>query len=91
MPAKPHRTGAKVLHLVPMAQTVSHDTVECLEALLEEARRGEIIGVCYAAMHRQRQYTVHSCGEAHRNPTYSAGMVSNLLHDLHRQAHGEVD
>jgi hypothetical protein len=42
-------------------------------------------------MHRQRQYTVHSCGEAHRNPTYSAGMVSNLLHDLHRQAHGEVD
>lgn len=68
---------------------VSHDTVECLEVLLEEARRGEVIGVCYAAMHKRRNYTVRACGEAHRNPTFSSGMVGALWFDLQRQAHGE--
>jgi hypothetical protein len=68
---------------------VSHDTVECLESLLEEARRGEVIGVCVAAMHKRRNYTVRACGEAHRNPTFSSGMVGALWFDLQRQARGE--
>lgn len=69
---------------------VSRDTIECLSALLEAAKRGEVIGVCYAAMHKKRQYTVHACGEAHRNPTFSSGMVSALWFDLQRQARGEA-
>jgi hypothetical protein len=64
---------------------VSHDTVECLEALLKRARRGEVIGVAYAAMYRRRQYTVHTCGEAHRNPTFARGMVDALSDELSRQ------
>lgn len=69
---------------------VSRDTIECLSALLEAAKRGEVIGVCYAAMHKKRQYTVHACGEAHRNPTFSSGMVGALWFDLQRQARGEA-
>jgi hypothetical protein len=69
---------------------VSRDTVSCLRTLLEAAEKGEVIGVCYAAMHRKRQYTVHACGEAHRNPTFSSGMVSALWFDLQRQARGET-
>jgi hypothetical protein len=57
---------------------VSVDTIECLEILLKEAREGKVIGVCYAAMHKQRRFTVHSCGEAHRNPTFARGMVASL-------------
>lgn len=69
---------------------VSRDTVACLRTLLEAAEKGEVIGVCYAAMHKKRQYTVHACGEAHRNPTFSSGMVGALWFDLQRQARGEV-
>lgn len=69
---------------------VSRDTVECLRVLLEAAERGEVIGVCWAAMHKQRQYTVHACGEAYRNPTFSSGMVGALWFDLQMQARGEA-
>jgi hypothetical protein len=69
---------------------VSRDTIECLRLLLEEAERGEVIGVAYAAMHKRRQYTVHACGEAHRNPTFSSGIVGALWFDLQLQARGAL-
>lgn len=69
--------------------TLSTDTVECLEHLLREARRGELIGVAFAAMYRRRKYFVETAGEAHRNPTFARGMV-DALHDLlGRRARGE--
>jgi hypothetical protein len=61
---------------------VSSDTIQCLEVLLEKARAGEIIGVAYAAMHKRRRYTVHTCGEAHRNPTFARGMIAALDDEL---------
>lgn len=58
---------------------VSHDTVRCLRHLLKQAEAGDVIGVAVAAMHKeQRHYTVHLCGEAHRNPTFSIGMARML-------------
>lgn len=67
---------------------VSHDTIQCLEALLEKAKAGEIIGLAYAAMHKKRRYTVHSCGEAHRNPTFARGMVAALDDELSSRVRG---
>lgn len=61
---------------------VSRDTVECLRALLQQAEKGEVIGVAYAAMHKKRRYTVHTCGEAHRNPTFCRGMLAALDDEL---------
>jgi hypothetical protein len=70
---------------------VSEDTVECLEAMLERARRGEIIGIAYAAMQSNRKFFYNSCGEAHRNPTFAAGMTQAMLHGLMRKVHNEEE
>lgn len=74
--------------LVPINGRVSHDTVQCLEQLLERAKKGEVIGVAYAAMFRQREYTVHTCGEMHKNPTFCRGAVAALSDKLSRQQWG---
>ena len=72
--------------LVP--DSISNDTVECLEQLLAEARKGVVIGVAFAAMLKQRQYIVNTAGEAHRNPTFSRGMVQALSDKLGLRVQG---
>lgn len=57
---------------------VSHDTVDCLKQLLAQAKRGELIGMAYAAMLKRRAYIVNTAGEAHRSPTFARGMVAAL-------------
>jgi hypothetical protein len=63
----------------------SGDTIECLETLLEAARRGDLIGIAFAAMYKKRSYITHAAGEAHRNPTFARGMVATLDDLLARQ------
>lgn len=63
---------------VLIEDTISNDTVEALEQLLEHARAGEVIGIAFAAMLKRRGYIVNSAGEAFRNPTFSRGMVRAL-------------
>lgn len=72
--------------LVP--DTVSRDTVKCLETLLEGARKGEVIGIAFAAMLKKRAYITNAAGEAFRNPTFSRGMVATLDDQLARQVRG---
>lgn len=72
--------------LVP--DTISTDTVECLEQLLDGARRGQIIGMAYAVMLKKREYIVNTAGEAHRNPTFARGMVCALNDDLGTKVRG---
>jgi len=62
--------------LVP--DTLSNDTVECLEQLLAAARSGELIGIAFAGMLKRRGYIVNTAGEAHRNPTFARGTVAAL-------------
>jgi hypothetical protein len=70
----------RVYHLVPDA--ISRDTVLCLETLLEHAKRGEVIGLAFAAMLKRHAYIVNSAGEAHRNPTFARGMIAALDDEL---------
>lgn len=72
--------------LVP--DTVSHDTIECLELLLAQARRGQVIGLAYAAMLKKRAYITNTAGEAHRNPTFSRGMIATLDDQLSSSVRG---
>lgn len=75
--------------LVP--DSLSTDTEEALAQLLDLARRGELIGVAFAGMLRQRRYFVNTAGEAHRNPTFARGCVSALDDELGqrmRKEHG---
>lgn len=67
-----------------VSRAVSHDTVRALESMLEAARGGELIGMAYAAMFRERKYLVNATGEAYRNPTFSRGMLRDLDDELGR-------
>jgi len=66
--------------LVP--DTLSNDTEQALTQLLDLAKRGELIGVAFAGMLKQRRYFVNTAGEAHRNPTFARGCVSALDDEL---------
>lgn len=71
------KTGQKSPYtLVPRAMSV--DTIECLEQLLEQARSGHVIGLGFVAMLSTRGYVVDTAGEAHRNPTWTRGMLAGL-------------
>jgi hypothetical protein len=72
--------------LVP--DVVSHELVECLELLLDQAKRGQIIGIAYAAMLKKRAYITNTAGEAHRNPTFSRGMIATLNDQLGQNVRG---
>lgn len=72
-----------------VADTVSHDTVQCLTDLLAAAKNGEIIGLAFAAMLKRRGYIVNTAGEAYRNPTFSRGMVAALDDRLSQRIRGE--
>ncbi len=62
--------------LIP--DNVSTDTVECLRLLLQRAKSGEVIGLAYCAMLKQRAYIVNTAGVAHESPTFARGMVAAL-------------
>jgi hypothetical protein len=76
--------------LVP--DSISHDTVEALRVLHEQATEGKIVGVAFTAMYRGRYFIANSTGECYRNPIFSAGMVWMLLDKLrHLARHGTED
>jgi hypothetical protein len=79
----------KPFRLVQLKQPVSHDTVRCLRALLEEAERGEIQGLSFAVMKSNREFTYNFCGEAHRNPAWAAAMAVTLLHGTMKRVFNE--
>lgn len=62
--------------------TVSRDTVEALEQLLEAAREGQIVGLAFGAMLRRKRYLVNCAGEACRDPTTARGMICALDDEL---------
>lgn len=81
----------KAYELIP--DRVSTDTVECLQLLLKRARRGEVVGLAFCAMLKQRQYIVNTAGIAHESPTFARGMVAALDDSLSNRIHnrGEAE
>lgn len=75
--------------LVP--DRISHDVVEALEILLENARRGEVIGIAYAAALKRRAYIANTAGECHRSPTFTRGMLASLDDQLAGRVRGGHD
>lgn len=70
--------------LVP--REISHDTLEALRVLYEQAKDGEIMGMTLGVMYRDRFFATGVTGESHRNPTFSIGIVHHLLAKLVRLA-----
>lgn len=75
--------------LVP--DNVSHDTVECLRQLLDQAKKGQVIGLAYSAMLKQRAYIVNTAGAAYESPTFAMGMTAALMHQLADRTRGGHD
>lgn len=73
--------------LVP--DTLSHDTIQCLEAMLDEARRGQLIGIAFGAIFKRRTYIVNSAGEAYHSPTFARGIVAALDDELSARIRGD--
>lgn len=74
-------------HLVP--DTISTNTEEALTQLLEMARRGDLIGIAFACMLKQRRYFVNAAGEAHRSPAFARGCVGALDDQLGQRMRNE--
>lgn len=70
--------------LVP--DTISSDSVAALEALLNDAKKGYLIGVAFVAMYKRRRFIANATGEAKRSPVFTRGMVASLDDKLSRQA-----
>lgn len=60
----------------------SSDTIEALEYLLQEARKGELIGLVYAGMLKGNACIVDTAGEASSNPIFALGMAQFLSHEI---------
>lgn len=65
---------------------ISHETVAALRTLLAKAERGDIIGIAFTIMNKQRTYNVNTAGELHRNMTFAIGtlmvLVGRLLYQI---------
>jgi hypothetical protein len=68
--------------LVLIPDTVSNETVRCLETLLYQAKKGAIVGIAFTAIVKGRGYIANSAGEAYRDPTFSIGMCASLVKKL---------
>ena len=72
--------------LIPDA--VSHETIEALQQLLEQAKQGELVGLAFVALMKRRRYIVNTAGECRNDPTLTRGMVMALDDELHVMIHG---
>lgn len=62
--------------------TVSKDTVQALEQLLEAARTGDVTGIAFAAALKRRRYITNVAGTCFRYPTFARGMIGALDDEL---------
>lgn len=69
---------------------VSHDTIDILSTLLEEARAGRVIGLALVAMRTRKRYELAITGELDRSPTFALGTVSKLQHDLAKRVNEDT-
>ena len=70
-----------------LVHSVSRETVNTLEQLLEGARAGEVVGLAFCAVLKGPRYIVDLTGEARRNPTFARGMVCALDDELQSRVH----
>lgn len=68
------RTNGPVL----LKPGVSRDTIDCLTTLLDQAKKGDLVGLAFGAIMRNSNYSVHATGAARHNPTFTRGIVRAL-------------
>lgn len=66
--------------LIP--STGSNDTARCVAELQQGVSNKRLLGLAYVAIYAGRNFEVHTCGEADRSPTFTAGAVGILKRQL---------
>jgi|GEM_PF-2937572 len=61
------------------------DTIEALEALLEDAKSGRLKGLAFVTFERGRRYSLGVTGVAHDDPTQALGPMFLHLLDLSKK------
>lgn len=75
------------MNVVKLAEVASVDTVETLQFLLRQARRGKITGMAYTYQQSNNPHPVVGLTGRYRNEEYLAiGVVSYMLRELHLHA-----
>lgn len=66
----------------------STETVYWLEERLEEARRGELIGIAAISMYSHSEYAIAIKGEIRKAPTFTRGLLPEMDYQLGRIIRG---
>jgi hypothetical protein len=74
--------------IVLVPDTISNDTVQCLQQLLKHARSGEVRGIGFVALLKGRHYIANTAGQAHIDPTLTRGMLLALDDKLAQRISG---
>lgn len=62
----------------PVPDDLPADTAGALRKLLNQATRGEILGVAFVALYKNRTFIVNTTGEVRRSPVFARGLVAEL-------------
>jgi len=68
---------------------ISHDTLECIEALHKQVTDGEVTGLAFVATTRKKGYIADTAGAAWRNPTFALGAVMVLAAQISHRIRGK--
>ena len=75
---------ANVYSLKLVKDHVCQDTIYALEYLLQEARRGEVIGLVYGGIFKNRCCITDAVGEGYRDPVFALGLAGFLAKHISR-------
>ncbi len=72
-----------------VTDTLSQDTVQCLEQLLTLARaERRLVGIVFAAQLEGREIIANSAGECYRNPRWARAMTLDIDDYLRKRLEG---
>lgn len=92
----PNTPPANRSNVVPLRRVASgtdadrEDALRCLQWMIRRIERGEVVGLCFAALESDGQYFVASCGGAHRNAQTASAMASSLWYQTMKQVFGDA-
>lgn len=73
-----------------VTDTLSQDTIECLEQLLHLAKdEGRLVGIVFAAQLEGRRIIANSAGECYRNPRWARAMAKDIDDYLTTRLHAQ--
>ncbi|ADE14143.1 hypothetical protein Nhal_0970 [Nitrosococcus halophilus Nc 4] len=68
--------------MAPQSNHISAGTVDTLKKLLEDAQKGQLIGVAFVGVMRGRRVTKGWSGYAGQDPHFALGALRQLDHEL---------